>query len=267
MNRKLKAKFVVCTLFLGAVSYGAYGKGWDEEPTYANRVLEREDVHHMDPNVWAYTPDFAKHFKMPENWITPDLKGAEAVAYRIVQDYPMCGWNGNRKACNDGKTCVMDVYFDNKKQKLPWDDSMRFTDLNIRAISTEFLSWVTPVARKREMDSFPKRPFKDPATGLELVWNIDLKNAGLAGVEGIILSYDREIFSGYSVVTMFTSCGEQVSIKLQRPGFNNKREKVNHSIVLPAYWQARTAEINREQNEKETQFFKQKFMELSKDRK
>jgi hypothetical protein len=37
-----------------------------------------------DTHVWVYTSKFAKRFGMPQEWVDDELKGAEALAYRVV---------------------------------------------------------------------------------------------------------------------------------------------------------------------------------------
>jgi hypothetical protein len=40
-----------------------------------------------DIHVWVYTSKFAKRFGMPQEWVDDELKGAEALAYRLDLDY------------------------------------------------------------------------------------------------------------------------------------------------------------------------------------
>ena len=97
------------------------------ESSYVNRVLKRQGVHDADPNVYVYTAEFAKRFQMPDEWISDELKGGvDAVAFRVVpRPYKTCGWGGNPSACSpDGAEvrCEMDLYFDQKRNPLPWDE-------------------------------------------------------------------------------------------------------------------------------------------------
>jgi hypothetical protein len=47
-----------------------------------------------DTHVWVYTSKFAKRFGMPKEWVDDELKGAEALAYRLDLDVygTKCGY-------------------------------------------------------------------------------------------------------------------------------------------------------------------------------
>jgi hypothetical protein len=47
-----------------------------------------------DTHVWVYTSAFAKRFGMPQEWVDDELKGAEALAYRLDLDVygTKCGY-------------------------------------------------------------------------------------------------------------------------------------------------------------------------------
>lgn len=46
-----------------------------------------ERVHHTkDEYVWAVTPEFARNYCMPDEFVYPDLQGAEAVAIRLIEN-------------------------------------------------------------------------------------------------------------------------------------------------------------------------------------
>ena len=47
----------------------------------------RRGVQDADPNIYVYTPEFAKRFQMPMQWVSDDLKGADAVAFRVMPYY------------------------------------------------------------------------------------------------------------------------------------------------------------------------------------
>lgn len=110
-----------------------------EQSAYEAR-LNRRGVHDVDPNVYVYTPEFAKRFQLPMEWASEELKGADAVAFRVVPTYKSCGWGGNPKACREDEVrCDMDVYFDHQRNPLPWDERMRPTDLDRSTSSLAFI--------------------------------------------------------------------------------------------------------------------------------
>ena len=57
-----------------------------------------------DNFLWVVTPEFARKFCMPPEFVSSELKGAEAVAFRIVEDADeeRCGWGGRGKRCARG---------------------------------------------------------------------------------------------------------------------------------------------------------------------
>jgi hypothetical protein len=89
----------------------AHAQTGSQDPgrSYADRQnprLSKSGPIYMDPNVYAYSAEFAKRFQMPEQWIAPDLKGADAVAWRMMPSYQECGWGGDPKAC---RTCTLTI--------------------------------------------------------------------------------------------------------------------------------------------------------------
>lgn len=86
------------------------------------RGTYRKDLH-----VWVYTSAFAKRFGMPQEWIDDDLKGAEALAYRLDLDvYGIkCGYFSDVENCRPSTACVVDMYIDDKAD-LPWNTENRF---------------------------------------------------------------------------------------------------------------------------------------------
>ncbi len=69
----------------------------------------------QDRFVWAVTPAFAAAFCLPKEFISPELKGAEAIAYRMVEDLneESCGWGGRPEVCRRPRVHRFDVYYPN----------------------------------------------------------------------------------------------------------------------------------------------------------
>jgi thiazole/oxazole-forming peptide maturase SagD family component len=65
-----------------------------------------------DPWKWVVTPEFAKRFCMPEEFVSTELKGAEAVAFRLMRkgDEENCGFGGNPNACWGETVLRFEVY-------------------------------------------------------------------------------------------------------------------------------------------------------------
>lgn len=66
-----------------------------------------------DPWIWVVSPDFARRFCFPAEFVSTDLKGAEAVAVRLEvgKDEVICGWGGNTRVCRPSRvTWRFDLY-------------------------------------------------------------------------------------------------------------------------------------------------------------
>ena len=65
-----------------------------------------------DNFLWVVTPEFARKFCMPPEFVSSELKGAEAVAFRIVEeaDEERCGWGGREEVCSRGKELRFEIY-------------------------------------------------------------------------------------------------------------------------------------------------------------
>ncbi|MBA5249025.1 MAG: hypothetical protein FE834_05760 [Gammaproteobacteria bacterium] len=88
---------------------------------------DKRGTYRKDLHVWVYTSAFAKRFGMPQEWIDDDLKGAEALAYRLDLDvYGIkCGYFSDVENCRPSTACVVDMYIDDKAD-LPWNTENRF---------------------------------------------------------------------------------------------------------------------------------------------
>lgn len=68
-----------------------------------------------DTFLWTVTPEFAKRFCMPEEFVSTELKGAEAVAFKLRQDTDEvnCGFGGNSEACGGQLHLRFEIYIKN----------------------------------------------------------------------------------------------------------------------------------------------------------
>jgi len=65
-----------------------------------------------DPWLWVVTPAFAQKYCMPPEFVSAELKGAEAVAFRLLSkgDDENCGFGGNPNVCAGEVVLRFDVY-------------------------------------------------------------------------------------------------------------------------------------------------------------
>jgi len=237
-----------------------------EESSYEARHINRRGVKDVDPNVYVYTPEFAKRFQMPMQWASEELKGADAVAFRVMPHYKSCGWGGNPNACrNDEVRCYMDVYFDHKNNPLPWDERMPMIELHSSMTSRFFIG--NSANRRVRFESslpggryLPREPFTDPKSGKELGWQ-SWHGASVGGWIGIV-SYDREIFQRLSIVTLGASCtSPAMELWLASAGLSKRdvpsSKSLSHLVILPPTWQARAKQALADSDERSKAFFKQ----------
>lgn len=146
----------------------------------------------VDPWVWAYIPEFAEKFRMPERWIDKDLKGILAVAFRMTTIGNMtCGYGGKEDSCWPVLECQLDVYYDNRI-KLPWTHEDIKQDFLMRGVSSrEFLHDLNGDKgyRKYKSGVFPS------LGGLNIGQGSRWQQRG-----GAITYYDREYQPGVGVI-------------------------------------------------------------------
>jgi hypothetical protein len=218
----------------------------------------------VDPNVYVYTPEFAKRFQMPEEWSSTELKGVDAVAFRVMPSYSSCGWGGDPKACNTNEVrCEMDLYFDHKANPLPWDEHYPEARASRYGTSVNFIP--APIRESR----LPKRsnnfsfaeyqPFVDPNTGKGMWWQGGYwENNGGGGIHMSMVSYDREIFKGIAFLTMLGGCGEPATaiwLTANNDGYR-ERSQAYKLTTLPQDWRLRVKQVLRESKERTEAFFK-----------
>lgn len=117
---------------------------YPEIPPYEERGYEYSytfkygQSYTRDPWVWGYTKEFAERFRMPKQWIEPELKGILAVAFRMNKvGNDTCGLGGRADNCWPHLECQMDIYYDTKiDSKLPWNRPDIMQDSFINGISS-----------------------------------------------------------------------------------------------------------------------------------
>lgn len=220
----------------------------------------------VDPNVYVYTAEFAKRFQMPEEWISTELDGVDAVAFRVVPAYTSCGWGGDPKACRtDEVRCEMDMYFDHRSNPLPWDERYPEVVADQYRSSSRFIPAYTRWSRlpkhSNDLGWSSHSPFIDQKSRKGLGWqyftSLDASSGwGWMGLR----SYDKEIFTKVSQITLSTSCTHPnaalalASSGLNRP-FSTTEKSVVRSVLLPKTWQVRVQQRLRESKGRSEAFF------------
>jgi hypothetical protein len=79
-----------------------------------------------DDYLWVVTPAFAQRFCMPQKFVDKDLKGAEAVAFKIGTDGEVnCGFGGNAEHCMAPRSLRFEIFLD-AGLKLPIENDLPF---------------------------------------------------------------------------------------------------------------------------------------------
>jgi hypothetical protein len=200
-----------------------------------------------DPNVWVLTKEFAERTGMPTEWASSELQGAEAVAFRYEQDgaEEECGWMGDPGRCAPVFQCVLEIYFDNGKHKLPWDtvrpSMYDRSHSSIRHLGA--MPWPLPSdPNLRKEEQLRRRklysPFTDPESGRQLV------------IPGFHVSaYDRDLYAGLSMLKLRMHLCEMpdkaFSFGIQL--YDEKNEKLLknfHLIHLPVEYAQRVRHVS-----------------------
>jgi len=272
-------------LLLGLlITQAAFAQAQDPGRSYSDRQnprLSKSGPIYMDPNVYAYTAEFGKRFQMPEEWIAPDLKGADAVAWRMMPSYQECGWGGDPKACTQTVKCEIDLYFDHRRNPLPWDPRRLERYMTISGSSIGFLANFPrrealnhpnyPVARRKLFE--PARPgddyatsdspFSDPLTGKGLSIQY-FSSLGARSGWGYMpfTGYDKEVFPGIALVTVLDpSCdGNKAAYVFATVGLDApldlKNKAVVHAALLPEIFRDRITQAAKDHQERQDAFFK-----------
>jgi hypothetical protein len=97
-----------------AQTLAAQEKQWQScEGGYYTGPRQGRRNYSNDKYLWVVTPEFAKRFCMPENTVSSELKGAEAIAFRMVDgaDDDRCGVDDDGKVnCSENSKTRFEIY-------------------------------------------------------------------------------------------------------------------------------------------------------------
>jgi hypothetical protein len=161
-----------------------------------------------DHFTWAVTPDFAAKFCLPQEFIDPQLKSVEAVAYRILRndDEETCGWGGNRESCSTPTAHRFEIYY--PSGLIPKSNDASFfhsTGLGSKFLITmsdaEFGSAVSSAKRLKREGAI--HPF--PEKRISLAYS---EKGLLSAISGVaVKQYFQEVFEGTDYLAVETSTG------------------------------------------------------------
>lgn len=196
-----------------------------------------------DPFIWAYSAEFARKHRMPEQWIEPELKGAQAVAWRMTTVAPLrCGLAGRQDKCWPQLDCQMDLYFATKAN-LPWNYPAILRDDLLWGVSSHnHLGGIAVQSRfEKYSGSGGGRPKPVMYSGGTL------KYGRFSGEIGFLQYYDRKLDGETVLISYRGTCpstrskGPAVMAYLSIPDFERSQEQrttaenaaIVHAVELP----------------------------------
>ncbi|MBC3829893.1 hypothetical protein H8K33_00060 [Undibacterium amnicola] len=163
-----------------------------------------------DPWIWVVTPEFAAKYCMPEAFIDPDLKGAEAVAVKIreEQDEEICGWGDRVEVCNKARSLRFEIYIKGEV-KLPKENDLPYympAILPSRFLISNSLHDLEKIRKKNQQNPKPgvKPIFKSSQVGLYLL-SEDKTTIQLSAIYSE--SFFRDIFDGIDFMSFDSITG------------------------------------------------------------
>ena len=165
----------------------------------------KRGTYKKDTHVWVYTSAFAKRFGMPQEWVDDELKGAEALAYRLDLDVygTKCGYFSNVENCRPATACVVDMYIDDKAN-LPWNNKARYASMYGRK-SNAFLWPQYPNDKPAYLYRRTKRG-QEYKLGLDATTVVHGKNDKSRMGGYFILEYDRDIYKNIDYLSGSVTC-------------------------------------------------------------
>ncbi len=221
----------------------------------------KRGTYRKDTNVWVYTSAFAKRFGMPQQWIDNDLKGAEALAYRLDLDVygTKCGYFSDVESCRPSTACVVDMYIDDKAN-LPWNNKARYASMYGRK-SKSLLRSQYPNDKPAYLYRRTKRG-QQYKMGLDVVYvsgsKIPLNNY-------YPLEYDRDIYKNLDYISGSMTCGSfgksrDIKIEIDKPVLRKDGSikyhygSLAHSITVPNSFMERIETYDKAQYEPNSLF-------------
>ena len=240
-------------------------------------------VYRKDNNVWVYTKGFADLFGMPQQYID-EVQGIAAAAFRIEDtSYQECGFGGKADACRKVEECLLDLYFDESRDPLPWATEIKSqwrpwysSIVWLRPLTREerpngILALEPPpgVIRNRSQHS-AFIPFADPVSKVEAIFTSNRGDSrasenDVAGGSWPLIGYMRNFYQNLSVVNLQFGC-----IATQRKGINVRLEAKEggpyepplarfNRIYLPPAFVQRINERLKLQSDRNADFYRSLF--------
>lgn len=240
-------------------------------------------AYRKDNNLWVYNNEFAELFGMPQQYID-DVQGVAAAAFRIEDtSFQECGFGGRADACRKIEQCVLDIYFDETRNPLPWA-----TDIKMQwKPSYSSMIWLRPLDVRSERPHGTLAiepppgiirnkggnstfiPFADPVSKVEasFVTNAKIDRGRPDDVSGgmHLLGYMRGFYQNLSVISLQFGCTSaarkivDIWLNSRRDGFYEPPVAKFNKVTLPAGFVQRINERLKAQSERNAIFYRSLF--------
>lgn len=240
-------------------------------------------AYRKDNNIWVYNKVFAELFGMPQQYIE-DVQGVAAAAFRIEDaSYQECGFGGQAEACRKVEQCILDLYFDEAKNPLPWATDIKMQwkpsyssmiwlrPLDVRAEKPYGTLAVEPppgiIRNKGGNSTFI--PFADPVSKVEASFttNAKIDRGRSDDVSGgmHLLGYVRDFYQNLSVISLQFGCTSaprkviEIWLNSRREGFYEPPVAKFNKVSLPAGFVQRINERIKVQSDRNAVFYRSLF--------
>ncbi|HKK13509.1 MAG TPA: hypothetical protein VKA14_02490 [Gammaproteobacteria bacterium] len=203
---------------------GEVAKAGDD---YATTFTPKADeAYQEDINVWVYTREFAERFGMPEKWVSEDLKGAHAAAYRVeISSARMFFPHKGKEVSQPVRRCVLDLFLP-EKANIPWSNN-----------NVSGMWWYTPdsptylIPQRKKDKEWQWRP-----VGLKGLAIIRYSKAGYGGLK--VIKFKKKLYPGINYISFNMTCttpGKNLSyVEFLPKGVSPKGQGVpTHEVRLP----------------------------------
>jgi hypothetical protein len=132
-----------------------------------------------DRYIWAVTPEFAKKFCMPQAFVSEELKGAEAVAFKLVPGGfgENCGFGGKAEVCSQGMDLRFEIYI-SREVKLPVKNEVDFT------APRHWYSSYSLIGHSKRLEEISNERAKSGQRAQRSLDRYETNAFGLAGIQG-----------------------------------------------------------------------------------
>jgi hypothetical protein len=159
-----------------------------------------------DEWTWVVTPAFARDLCMPQKFVDPALRGAEAIAYKLELDphEENCGFMGNRDKCARPTYHVFNIYYKTGAIALT-RDAYRYQLSNVaskRMLSSN-IEESQRLVQRNQSPTFERSPFHHQTTLLRASSNSPWRPLG----SSMPREYFKELLTGIDFVEIKIATG------------------------------------------------------------